>query len=568
MATLPSATVRLSTSGGGVGVGSDLACILSCTSSGDTTVRQYTKVSDLVANHGAGEGIELAAHYVQLTGKPFLFRRLPTVTAGATQLDIEGVTGTSVISLTGTAVDDAHIVFRVVAGGTIGTAGITFRVSIDGENTPGPIVRLGTATSYAVPGTGITLAFAAGTLVAGDSATVYTTAPKSDAAGISAALAAVAAQSRLPRLVILCGDVSTPEEIQGVMDAINAYETTYGRHSRVICNVRDVYAPAKMQGNPSDVDFVAAADTITRNTGSWITDGFKVGMSVTIAGSASNNAYAGTVVTVTTTVLTVTNGIADEANVLGSALTITGIESASAWRTAIETIVGTSPGTLKVAHRVALRGGRCRRQSPLDGFRRRRPYAWASACRAMSHDVHVSPAKVSLGPLEGWTIHRSDGSLEDHDERIDGGLLAIRIGCATTHDVDSAPGVYEALPLTLDTDNASLSRLPVGFVADIACTVAKAETTRRLNEDVLLNSDGTIRESEAKRIESYVQSVLGSELLTERPEGQRASDVTFTMARDVDLRTPGAIVPCEVLVTPRGYLEAIATTVRVSRAGG
>ena len=115
------------------------------------------------------------------------------VSGGAIAFDgvVEIATGTSVITATGTPVDDTFIKFLVVAGGTIGAAGITFQISLDAGRNFGPVLALGTAVSYAIPGTGITLAFAAGTLVAGDYAQLSTIAPTWDDAGIAACLAAL-----------------------------------------------------------------------------------------------------------------------------------------------------------------------------------------------------------------------------------------------------------------------------------------------------------------------------------------------------------------------------------------
>ncbi len=88
---------------------------------------------------------------------------------------------------------------------------------------------------------------------------------------------------------------------------------------------------ALMAGNPSDLDFDAAADTITRNTGSWINDGFEVGDVITITGTSSNNGNH-TVVTVATSVLTVGNGIVNENNVNGAGVTIrTAVWSDTGW---------------------------------------------------------------------------------------------------------------------------------------------------------------------------------------------------------------------------------------------
>lgn len=47
-----------------------------------------------------------------------------------------------------------------------------------------------------------------------------------------------------------------------------------------------------------------SADTVTASSGSWITDGYKVGMFVTFAGTSSNNLTTGKLATVTATILT------------------------------------------------------------------------------------------------------------------------------------------------------------------------------------------------------------------------------------------------------------------------
>jgi hypothetical protein len=98
-------------------------------------------------------------------------------TATFTGLNFQG-TGTSVITATldatNGAFDATNFKFLVVHGGTIATAGITFQISLDAGRTYGPIIALGTAATYAVTGTGVTLAFATGTLVAADYA-VFTT---------------------------------------------------------------------------------------------------------------------------------------------------------------------------------------------------------------------------------------------------------------------------------------------------------------------------------------------------------------------------------------------------------
>lgn len=561
MADLPSASNRLSESGSGVAVNVNLMAVFSCTAAGTAAViRRVTKVQDVVDEFTAGEGIDFLSHHFERNKQQTLFAKIATASAGAPlAMDTSHVTGTSIVTASGTISDDEDIKLSVLTGGTVGTAGIEIEYSRDGGRTT-KRARLGTATSFLVPGSGRTYAFAAGTLIAGDYVTEVCASPKWDATGLAACFTALKAQALLPRIVLICGDVDEATDVQTIIDEIEAYETTAGRQSVVICSARDRYPTAYMQGDPADVDF-AAADTITRGTGSWVTDGFKVGMSVTITGTVSNNVTL-PVVTVSATVLTLADGLALEANVNGATISIVGVESKATWRTALNAISGATPSTEKTSHKVVLCGGRARRKSPLNSWRKRRPFSWPLAIRCMGHDVHVSPAKVDLGALEGWDIFDADGVLEEHDERIDGGLLSMRITCARTFD--DLPGVYVALPLTLDSDGQPLSRLPITLVGQLTCRIANQGYTQKLNGDVDYNaSNGYIRESEARRIDGAVQTRLERALLQRGPEGARATAVRCTVARDVDLRVVGQTVPYEVELQCKAYIEKLSGTVRV-----
>ncbi len=656
MADLPRATVTQAVQGGGVGNGSELLCIMSPVSSGVVaTPRLFTQVQDCLDTYGFHEGLDLAAHHVEVNKLPFLHVGLTIAQAAALgPVNIEGVTGSSTVSFSGTPKDDEDIWILIDTGGTVGTDGILFQVSRDGGRVYGGKLRLGTATSYEIPRTGITVAFSVGALVAGDIAKARCVAPTYDAAGLLAAFTALAATSHLPRVIHLCGDIDTTTEVQDAIDRINAYETTNQRHSRIMCSARQRFADCAMAHTkgtfkragitPADVDFDAAGDTITRDTGSWIddgfavgqsvtvsgaaqagnnavhgvistlsatvmtlpaspgltaesntpgsqltitgvgpgdldftattvtrntgsfvTDGFKVGQTVTIAGTVSNN-FSAVLTVVSATVLTFASGGVTESNKSGSGVTITGTETTTTWKSAIQTIVGATPQTEKVGHRVSLWAGRARRGSPIDGSRRRRPASWAAALRIMGHDLHVSAAQMDLLGLEGWSITDNNGILEDHDERVHGGLLPMRVACLTTSD--DLAGVFVALPVTLDTDNAPLSRLQSGLVCDLACRIAKRETTLKLGSNIVLNtSTGFIREADRKLVEKTVTNVLKSALLVPGAEGPKASGVSFTMAGGIDMRTPGTQVPCEVIVTTLGYFEDIKTTVRVAVGG-
>lgn len=649
MSQLPRATVTLDATGGGVAKGSELLCIMSCSQSGPIAdPRLIGRVQAQLDEFGRSEGLELGGHNIELNDLPHLFIRLATATAGAiTHVDASAWTGTSLPSASGTPLDDEEIHLEFTTAGTRGTNGSIFRVSRDGGRTWSGYTRLGTATSYVIPDTGITIAFSYGTLAG--TFKVYCQAPRWDAAGLTAAFTALAGQSQLPRLIVVCGDVVSASELQTVIDRISAYESSNQRHAHVICNAIDRRRSAAMQKTggvlgragslPADVDFDAGADTITRdsgswlddgfavgdsvtvttplnigvkgvisalsatvmtlpsspgltaesnlagsaisitsvapgdldfttttitrNVGSWVTDGFKIGDYVDVTGTASNNTRLGPLTNVSATVLTFAAGGTSESNVSALGVTITRTQLESDWQSAVETIVGVSPSTQKTSVRTVLAAGRMRRLSPVSANRKRRPYAWALACRTMGHDLHVSAAKVENGPLEGWGITDDNGVREEHDDRVAGGFMAsIRVAAAQTHDVIGVSGVYAGIPVTLAADDAPLSRLPVGLVGNLACTIAKSGYTRKLNTDVETTKDKIITRKEAERIDAGVTKALRSALLARGLEGARASDVTATMDRSIPL-TVGATVPVEVLVTGKSYIERFDVRVRV-----
>ncbi len=568
MADLPYARATLDQTGAGIGTGADYMAILSCTELGTAAaIRTTAKVQDTLDEFGRSEGADLAAHAVDLTKKQYLFGKLATATAGAIgPVDTTSVLGSSVVTFTGTPHDDEHILVEVLEGGTIGTAGIIIRTSRDGGRTWGGNIALGTATSYLIPNTGVTANFAAGDLDADDLAVCYCTAPKWNGTGLAAAFTALKAYPIKPRIIVVCGDCDDSTDVQDIIDEIEAFETDADRHSVVLCSLRDRYAPAEMQGEPSDVDFDATGDTITRNTGSWVTDGFKVGMTISIDGTASNDGDH-VVTAVAATVLTVASspGLATEANVNGNSFTVTGVETKATWRAALQAIMGATPATEKQSEKVVVCGGRARRKSKIYSHRKARPFSWAVACRVMAHAIHVSPAKVSLGALEGWEIHDANGTIEQHDERVDGGLLAMRLTCARTYNEKA--GVYCALPLTIDEDGKPLSRLPVVLVGQAACTIAQRAMVEQLGGDVLLNENGTLQEAERRRIQSYANTQLRIGLLSDGPEGRSASSCVLTITGDTDLRVPGAEVSYEVALLTRGYLEKLSGKVRVNSGG-
>jgi hypothetical protein len=558
MANLPKAKVGLTDTGGAVASGVDVLIAAGPVPSGQLfKPRLFTSVQALLNEHGFCGAIDFCAHYIELAQKPVFFVGMTPIAGSIGAMELSGVTGNAVATAAGTPVDDEDIKILFTKGGALATAGIEFKTSRDGGQTYSPSVRLGTALTYLIPDTGITvtLGTTAATYNANDVIAFGVKGPTFDSGDLTSLQTALASGSQLSRLQMLIGE-SDGTLAQAESDMVSSYESTNNRDTRALAALRPIYRPAK-KATGGTVSFLASPKTVTRSVGDWQADGFHVGMKVTITGSVSNNVSAQVITVLTTTVMTLGSAtLVDEATV--SNVGVTGTESETDWMSALDAI------TLgKDWPRLLLGGGDAMRTSPINGTRKKRNASWAIACRYMAHDVQVSPADGTLGRLEGWALYNADNTLACHDERANGGLLHSRISCLTSQDTDPG-GAFVALALCLTGDDRPLSRLPVACLGDLTCTIARAETTRLLNSRVILDpKTGYMTVAEQRRVEGAVLSVLRNELLAPKLEGQRASDITFSIDRNVDLRQPGAIVSWEADLTALGYLEQLSGTVRV-----
>lgn len=177
----------------------------------------FARIKDLVSTFGSGPLVEAAAHAIERYGRPVVVVRTgQTVAGSATAVVVSGVTGTSVISrdVAVVPIDDYEFRFKVITGGTIGTAGITFQWSLDDGRTWSPVTALGIANTFTVPADtnpvgsaapGIKINFAAGTLVANDFVTFRTSAPQWNSSEIGVALDALAASIITWELAMVVG---------------------------------------------------------------------------------------------------------------------------------------------------------------------------------------------------------------------------------------------------------------------------------------------------------------------------------------------------------------------------
>lgn len=196
MATTGDVQITINDGGAGAVVvpGSTVQIVIGCSSAGSVAQVVATQnPNTLISSYGYGPLVEAAALACLAGGTVIAMKATSNAAGTSTAVTFTG-SGTSVITLSvGAAFDDYQVRFLVVNGGTIGTTGITFQLSFDAGRNFGPVISLGTAVTYAIPNTGLTLAFAAGTLVTNDKAQFSCTAPAWNTAGVQACLVALQA---------------------------------------------------------------------------------------------------------------------------------------------------------------------------------------------------------------------------------------------------------------------------------------------------------------------------------------------------------------------------------------
>jgi predicted regulator of Ras-like GTPase activity (Roadblock/LC7/MglB family) len=298
---------------------------------------------------------------------------------------------------------------------------------------------------------------------------------------------------------------------------------------------------------------VFTTTTATRSVGSWLTDGFRVGDSVTTAGTASNNGTK-VVTALTATVLTYASGGAAET--IGSALvTMTKGETVATY-VALMDAAFTSVDAQK---RLSLGLGRLRKLSPITGAAPRRPVQWAASIREYQNDVHRPTWTKEDGPLDGWSALDASGNLAEYDEYVNGGGLAARFTVARSWG-NGPNGAFIAMDLTREVEGSTLQFTHNMQVANVFCSIVQQKTENIIGKTPVLNADGTATSQALQLLEESVNTDVKQALMKQfvPGQGQRASLAVWRASTDDDLRGVNATL------TGVGELRVNGTIVRVN----
>ncbi|GAC1536333.1 MAG: hypothetical protein NVS3B10_00160 [Polyangiales bacterium] len=499
--------VSVTINDGGVGSvtvpASQVQVVMGCASGGTATagtqIVATRSLTTLSTSFGQGHLPEAAAYTIQ-NGGTVLAILLTTATPGTRKAVIFTGTGTSVITATGNPVDDYFVVFKVITGGTVGTAGIIFQVSLDAGRNFGPNIALGTATTYLIPSTGVTLNFAAGTLVAADVAKFQTTAPLWSTAGVSTALTTLAnsvyAQSGWGSMHLVGGSASSVSGIPGVPGAdCSTIQTSLNNlavnnliYTSLFLSARDNGAPAAYGGSGE-----------TEST--WI--------------SALQTDYS----------------------------------AVSANRCSVGAAYWNMPSAFPNV-------------SAWGAPRYRRSCTWAAAARQVGIPPQRMLSRVKDGSLSLIIVDPTNDPLDGfvyHDERANPGLDYLQAGTggrfmSTTTRVRQQ-GTFISHPLTMAASGSDFFLMPFRMVMDIACTIVQQVAPLFIDDDLRQNANGTVYENDAKSIENAIQMQLNAQMLSQgmlSPPG-----ATVTVDRTANVRQT-KIVPINISILGKVYVLGIS----------
>lgn len=327
--------------------------------------------------------------------------------------------------------------------------------------------------------------------------------------------------------------------------------------------VDEVAANATVTGRAT-VTFADSGDTLTRNRGSWLADGFRAGDTVTIAGtSGGTNDGDADIATLTPLVMTLAAGgvSADETIAAGDVTVSTG-QSKAQWMADVDAEFA----AIDDAPRIDLSAGRARRPSPFSGWWFRRPASWAASLIEYQHDLHVATWRKADG-VTGWTLDDADGQLAEWDDRVDGGAgSAARFTTFRTYS-NGPQGAFITLSLTRAVEGSVLSLTHNAAVVNLACTIVQAATENVIGRSLELNDDGTATSDSLSTIQREVNAALEIALLQNRGEGKRASKAVWTPSADDVLNVAEPLLTGVLDLNLNGTIHSVATTVRV-RSGG
>lgn len=203
-------------------------------------VASYASPKAVFAAQGYTPLSDIASYVMNVTGNSVVCVPPTCSTSAAYSAMTLTGTGTSVPSAhSGDApLDDYNVLITVTLGGTVSTGPISYTYSLDGGQNTSAVQSLGTATTIAIPNTGIgvDLTHTSNTLVTGDTITFTTTAARPSDSDLSTAYTALQSSSLPFEGILIFGTfdasaVSTIDTFLSGLESNGRYYHFYGNSS-------------------------------------------------------------------------------------------------------------------------------------------------------------------------------------------------------------------------------------------------------------------------------------------------------------------------------------------------
>lgn len=550
--------------------------LVGCTESGSAdTPRPYGNPATVRSTFGESIATRIAeAHFTEDPNRrPLLIAKAATTTAGILHLDVSGVNGSSVATADGTVkpfleLDGVRIL--VIQGGDIGVPGIVLRLTIDNYESYVD-VNLGTATSVTFPLGGIKVNFAAGDLDTNDEITGWTEPPRWTTAQLEAAFTAI--EDTEYRFALVCiAEHLVPSDgtvVSGILDDLEEN----GIFAHVVATKRRRY---------HDTDLItieatfanANPDTLARASGSFITDGFKPGMRVTID-NAVNGANEGTFVRIATvgaSTLTFTANVAFTAEAATAGVTIIGSETEEDY--AFNSV---SEWSAFEDERVSLTKYQIRAAQPIDNSQLDEQLHGALFSRLVSEPIEAEPGQRRRNRNIGGRVapKRSGRIYQDSvrilpDMRLDGsGVVAPSRDIAVESAPDKRTGAFFVQCRTQGGVTDQIETVVMGRLVNewksIVLTLEVDETLSAFPSEP--GNPFRLSELAAQRIEG-----LGLASLRARFKGKISNldeidpaEALFYVDRNSDLSTGGVSVTG--FIRTLFYARSFTNTIKIRRPG-
>lgn len=217
----------------------------------------FTDKNDIIEEHESGPLVHAAVYMIARGIPVVLVRGNPSTDGAYGAIDDTGITGTATVAAGATKPDDDYRCrVEIVNGGALGTAGITYRFTMDDGSSWSDPQALGVSLTLTCDGgVSFTLSAAADTLVAGDTWSVDTTAPALDSSDLQASYDALTDYDGEWLRVLVLADAD-----ETLLAQANTFATSLhieGKNPEVIMNSR-----ARDYATESRADFQAALAAI------------------------------------------------------------------------------------------------------------------------------------------------------------------------------------------------------------------------------------------------------------------------------------------------------------------